>query len=144
WYLVNVVWYSLEVAVSATLLSILIAYPVAMYIVRCKPTQKNILLTLVLSPLLIGLVTLVYGWIVLLRGGGLVNDLMISLGIYDDPVSYMWNIKGVMILLVYIGVPYVTVSLLDSIERINPCLLEAAQNVGASPWTTFWKITFPL
>lgn len=144
WNWINVIWYTIEISVTATFISVLIGYPVAMYITRCGPVQRNILLTLVLSPLLIGLVTLVYGWIVLFRGGGLLNNLMIFLGIYDKPVRYMWNMRGVMILLVYIGVPYVIISLLDSLERINPFLLEAARNIGASPWTTFWKITFPL
>ncbi|KAB0267740.1 ABC transporter permease [Microvirga brassicacearum] len=144
WYLVNTLWYTVYIAFFATVLSALLAYPVALYIARSTGFQKSILMTLVLSPLLIGLVTLVYGWIVIFRGGGILNSLLIGLGVYDEPAQYMWNIKGVVILLVYIGMPYMTMSLLDSIERINPFLAEAARNVGANRWTTFWKITFPL
>ena len=101
-------------------------------------------LGLITEPLLIGLVTLVYGWIVIFRGGGLLNSLMIALHVYDQPVRYMWDLKGVIILLVYIGMPYVVLSLLDSIERINPSFVEAARNVGASRWRAFWSVTFPL
>jgi putative spermidine/putrescine transport system permease protein len=144
WYLVNTLLYSIQIAVLSTLLSAVLAYPVAFYIAQTTGVQKNVLMTLVLSPLLIGLVTLVYGWIVIFRGGGLLNSLMMFLGVYDEPVKYMWNMRGVVILLVYIGMPYMTMSLLDSIERINPSFAEAARNVGASRWTTFWKITFPL
>jgi len=144
WYLVNTLWFSVQIAVLATLLSVLLGYPVALYIAQTRGFQKNVLMAMVLAPLLIGLVTLVYGWIVIFRGGGLLNSLMIAIGVYDEPVRYMWDLKGVIILLVYIGMPYIVLSLLDSIERINPSFVEAARNVGASRWRAFWSITFPL
>lgn len=144
WYLVNTLWFTVRIALIATTISVVCAYPVALYIAKTSGLERNILMALVMAPLLIGLVTLVYGWIVIFRGGGLLNTLMISLQVYDRPVRYMWDIKGVVILLVYIGVPYVVLSLLDSIERISPFLVEAARNVGASRWTAFWKVVFPL
>ncbi|WP_028033298.1 ABC transporter permease [Chelativorans sp. J32] len=144
WYLVNTLWFSIRIAIVTTVISVVCAYPVALYIAKTTGFQRNILIALIMAPLLIGLVTLVYGWIVIFRGGGLLNSLMIALRIYDDPVRYMWDIKGVVILLVYIGTPYVVLSLLDSIERISPFLVEAARNVGASRWTAFWKIVFPM
>lgn len=144
WYLTNTLWFSIRVAAMSSLLSVALAYPVALYVAQTKGLRRSVLMTVVLAPLLIGLVTLVYGWIVIFRGGGLLNALMIKLGVYDEPVRYMWDIKGVVILLVYIGMPYVVLSLLDSIERINPSFVEAARNVGASRWRAFWSITFPL
>ncbi|MCR8548894.1 ABC transporter permease [Salipiger sp. P9] len=144
WYLVNTLWFSVRIALLATAISVICAYPVALYIAGTRGLLRNVLMSLVMAPLLIGLVTLVYGWIVIFRGGGLLNSLMIALHVYDEPVRYMWNIKGVVILLVYIGAPYIVLSLLDSIEKISPYLVEAARNVGASRWTAFWKIVFPL
>lgn len=144
WYLVNTLWFSIRVAILTTAISVLLGYPVALYIAGTRGVQRNVLMTMVLSPLLIGLVTLVYGWIVIFRGGGLLNSLMIALRVYEEPVRYMWDLKGVVILLVYIGMPYIVLSLLDSIERINPSFVEAARNVGASRWRAFWSITFPL
>ncbi|WP_028714754.1 MULTISPECIES: ABC transporter permease [unclassified Paracoccus (in: a-proteobacteria)] len=144
WYLVNTLWFSIRIALVATVISVICAYPVALYIVKTTGLQRNILMALIMAPLLIGLVTLVYGWIVIFRGGGLLNSLMIALHVYDRPVRYMWDIKGVVILLVYIGAPYVVLSLLDSLERISPYLVEAARNVGASRWTAFWKVVFPM
>ncbi len=144
WYLVNTLWFSIRVAIVTTAISVLLGYPVALYIAGTRGVQRNVLMTMVLSPLLIGLVTLVYGWIVIFRGGGLLNSLMIALRVYDEPVRYMWDLKGVVILLVYIGMPYIVLSLLDSIERINPFFVEAARNVGASRWRAFWSVTFPL
>ncbi|CAO3419816.1 ABC transporter permease [Azospirillum doebereinerae] len=144
WYLVNTLWFSIRIALVTTAISIVCAYPVALCIAKTSGLRRNILMALIMAPLLIGLVTLVYGWIVIFRGGGLLNSLMIALRVYDQPVRYMWDIKGVVILLVYIGVPYVVLSLLDSIERISPYLVEAARNVGASRWTAFWRIVFPM
>ncbi|WP_029354473.1 ABC transporter permease [Bosea sp. 117] len=144
WYLINTLWFSIRVAVVTILISVLLGYPVALYIAGTRGLQRSALVTMVLSPLLIGLVTLVYGWIVIFRGGGLLNSLMIALRVYDEPVRYMWDLKGVVILLVYIGMPYIVLSLLDSIERINPSFVEAARNVGASRWRAFWSVTFPL
>lgn len=144
WYLVNTLWFSIRIAIVTTLISVVLGYPVALYIARTAGLQRSILVTMVLSPLLIGLVTLVYGWIVIFRGGGLLNSLMIALHVYDEPVRYMWDLKGVIILLVYIGMPYIVLSLLDSIERVNPSFVEAARNVGASRWKAFWSVTFPL
>lgn len=144
WYLVNTLWFSIRIAIVATAISVLLGYPVALYIAGTRGLQKSILMTMVLAPLLIGLVTLVYGWIVIFRGGGLLNSLMIAIGVYGEPVRYMWDLKGVIILLVYIGMPYIVLSLLDSIERINPSFVEAARNVGANRWRAFWSVTFPL
>lgn len=144
WYLINTLWFSIRIAIVATAISVLLGYPVALYIAQTRGLQKSILMTMVLAPLLIGLVTLVYGWIVIFRGGGLLNSLMIAIGVYDEPVRYMWDLKGVIILLVYIGMPYIVLSLLDSIERINPSFVEAARNVGANRWRAFWSVTFPL
>ncbi len=144
WYLINTLWFSIRIAIVATAISVLLGYPVALYIAQTRGLQKSILMTMVLAPLLIGLVTLVYGWIVIFRGGGLLNSLMIAIGVYDEPVRYMWDLKGVIILLVYIGMPYIVLSLLDSVERINPSFVEAARNVGANRWRAFWSVTFPL
>jgi len=144
WYIVNCLWFSIKIAVLTTFISIVAGYPVALYIAKTKGLQRTFLTTLIMAPLLIGLVTLVYGWIVIFRGGGLLNSLMIALHIYDEPVKYMWDIKGVVILLIYISTPYIVLSLLDSIEKINPYLVEAARNVGAGRARAFWQITFPL
>lgn len=144
WYLVNTLWFSIRIAVLCTFVSVVLGYPVALYVAKTGGLQRNVLLSLIMAPLLIGLVTLVYGWIVIFRGGGLLNSLMITLRVYDEPVRYMWDIRGVVVLMVYISVPYTVLALLDSIEKINPYLVEAARNVGASRWTAFWKIVFPL
>lgn len=144
WHLQNVLLFTIEVAVLTTVLTALLAYPLAMYMARVEGWTKRVLMTVMLAPLLIGLVSLSYGWIVIFRGGGILNATAQAFGLIDAPIQYMYNMRGVIILLVYIGVPYMTLTLLDAIERINPSLVEAAKICRASPWVAFVKITLPL
>lgn len=144
WYLRNVVWLSVFVSIVSTAITVVLAYPVAMYVARATGMRRQILQTLVLAPLLIGLVSLVFGWIMILRGGGLFNNLIIWLGIVDTPVRLLYAMPAVYILLVYVGIPYVVMTLLDNFERIEPTLLEAAANAGASGWRIFASIILPL
>lgn len=144
WYLKNVLAWTVWISVGATAITVVISYPLALMVTGSSGALKRILLTLVLSPLLIGIVSLVYGWIVLFRGGGLLNQFAMALGLIDEPIRYMYSTKGVVILLVYIGVPFVVLNLMDSLGRIGPSLYEAAANAGANRWQTFLHITLPL
>lgn len=143
WYLKNVLLWTVWISVAATAITVVVSYPLALMVTGSSGALKRILLTLVLSPLLIGIVSLVYGWIVLFRGGGLLNQFAIALGLIDEPIRYMYSTK-VVILLVYIGVPFVVLNLMDSLGRIGPALYEAAANAGANRWQTFVHITLPL
>lgn len=144
WYLKSVLWFSFKIALFTTLCSVVIAYPLSIFVARSTGRVKQVLYTITLSPLLIGMVCLIFGWIVIFRGHGILNQLTMSLGITSEPIRYMYSMKGVIICLIYIAVPYVVLNLLDSLSRINPSLEEAAMNVGANRWQTFVRITFPL
>lgn len=144
WYLRNVLFFSFKIGVFTTLCSIIFAYPPSLYIARSSGRRKQFLLTLVLAPLLISMICLIFGWIVIFRGHGLLNQLTLWLGITSRPIKYMYSLKGVYICLIYISIPYVILTLLDSFSRIDPSLEEAALNAGANRWQTFCKITFPL
>lgn len=144
WYLRHVLWLSVKVAVTATALTIVMAYPIALYAARSSGRLRQVLYTLVLSPVLIGLVSLSFGWIVIFRGGGLLNSFTMWIGLTDQPVRYLYSMRAVFVLLVYIGIPYIVLSLLDNLERIEPQQIEAATNAGANRWQTFRRITLPL
>ncbi len=144
WYLTNVLWFSIEIAIFTTGIAVILAYPVALYMIQCRGRWRQFLYTLVLSPLLIGLVSLVFGWIVIFRGEGLLNSFTMWLGITSEPVRYLFSLNGVIILLVYISVPYIVLSLLDNLERMEPAFIEAATNVGANRWQCFFYVVLPL
>ncbi len=144
WYLKNVLWFSFEIAMVTSVIAVVLAYPISICIVKSNKRLKQLLFTLTLSPLLIGMVCLIFGWIVIFRGHGLLNMFTMWMGITSEPVKYMYSTKGVIICMVYISIPYVVLSLLDSLGRINPSLEEAAMNVGANRWRTFFSIVLPL
>jgi len=144
WYLRNVLFFSFKIAVFSSLLAIIFAYPPSLYIARARGRKKQLLLTLTLSPLLIGMVCLIFGWIVIFRGHGLLNLFTMWTGITSEPVKYLYSLKGIIICLIYISIPFAILNLLDSLGRIDPSLEEAAMNVGANRWQSFLYITFPL
>jgi putative spermidine/putrescine transport system permease protein len=144
WYIRNVIFFSFKIAIGTSFFAVLFAYPLALYIVKSSGLKKRLLLIISLSPLLISLVCLVLGLMIILRGEGILNHFALWAGIISEPVKYMYTVKGVFICLIYVSIPYVVLSLLDNLSKINPCLEEAAMNVGANRWQSFLKITFPL
>lgn len=144
WYLKNVVWLTLKVTIIVTSFVVFLSYPLALAIARAKGKLKQILLTMTLSPQLIGMVALVFGWIILYRRGGLINQLLLITGLINEPVKFMYSLNGVIITMVYISIPYMVLNLLDGLSRIDPSLEEAAMSVGANRLKAFSSIVFPL
>ena len=144
WYLENVLWETTKVSVLSTAASVVLAYPLALFLSKSVGVLRHVLQIMILSPLIIGLVSLVFGWIVILRGGGIINSVTMALGIVDAPVKYLYDIRAIYILMIYIGVPYVVMTLMDNIDRMDRSLLEAARNAGAARWQVFSHVTLPL
>jgi len=144
WYLKNVLWLTIKVAFLVTSCVVIVAYPLALAIAKVKGKLKQILLTMTLSPQLIGMVCLTFGWTILYRNHGLINQLTMAMGLTSEPIKYMYSLRGVIITMVYISVPYMVLNLLDGLSRINPSLEEAAMSVGANRIKTFAKIIFPM
>lgn len=145
WFIRNVLLFSLRIALITTFFAMFFAYPPTYYIVRsARNRSRPWFLGIVLSPLLINMVSLTMGWMIIFRGHGILNRFTLWAGITSIPIRYMYDIKGVIICLIYIGTPYMIMCLLDSLSRIDPYFEEAAQNIGAKPLQIFLKITLPL
>ena len=125
-----------------TLVTLVLSYPVAYHLARSSSRTKGVLLTLLLAPLLVGVVVRSYGWMILLADTGLINQLVAALG--ADPLGVMYNQTGVLIGLVHIYMPFMVLSLAGSLQGIDPDLERAARSLGASPWRTFWRVTWKL
>lgn len=144
WYLKNALWLTLKIAVGSTLAALVLAYPPALLITRSRGRLRQLLITAILAPLLISMISLIFGWILLFRSHGLVNRLLLASGLVQHPIQWMYNPLGVTLALVYLSVPYVVLPLLDSLQRIDPSWEEAARNAGANGWQTFFRVTLPL
>lgn len=129
-------------AVVTALVTLLLGYPLAYYMARTSSRRKGVLLALVLAPLLVGVVVRSYGWMILLADTGLVNQFLTWVGIGSRRLMY--NETGVWIGLIHVYLPFMVISLMNAIAAIDPELEKASRSLGASGWTTFWRVTWPL
>ncbi|MBM3347386.1 MAG: ABC transporter permease [Betaproteobacteria bacterium] len=137
--IVRTVAYSL-----ATLLACAIAgFILALFIWRARAPLKNILILIALSPLLVSVVARTYGWVIVLGDRGVINSV---LGLFGaaEPVRIMYSHGAVIIGLVHILLPFMVVSILAALDRVNPALVEAAQTLGADRWRVITLIILPL
>ena len=129
-------------AVVTALITLVLSFPIAYYMARSPSGRKGFLLALVLAPLLVGVVVRSYGWMILLADTGLVNQLLMGLGFPRQQLMY--NELGVWIGLVHIYMPFMVISLMNALSDIDPDLEKASRSLGASGWTTFWRVVWPL
>ena len=135
---------SLRVAATATLVCLLIGYPMAYAIARAPERWRNPLLMLVVLPFWTSFLIRVYAWIGILSTNGILNNALIALGIIDDPIPMMNTNFAVYIGIVYSYLPFMVLPLYATLVRMDLTLLEAAADLGCRPWQAFRKVTLPL
>lgn len=140
---VNTYLNSLLISVTSTILCLLLGYPIAYAIVRSSHTTKHILLMLIILPFWTSFLLRVYAWMGLLADQGTINDLLISLGIIDEPIRMLYTTFAVYVGIVYTYVPFMILPLYANMEKLDWELLEAAADLGARPMTTFFTVTLP-
>ncbi len=141
---VDVLVESLGLASAATVLSFLIGYPTAYAITRLPARWRTVALVLVVVPFWTNFLIRMYAWIVLLNTQGLLNDALVGVGLVDERFSMLYTPGAVVVGLVYVYLPLMILPLYAAIERVDPELLEASANLGASRLRTFWSVLLPL
>jgi putative spermidine/putrescine transport system permease protein len=132
-------------AAQVTVLGLLLAYPLAYCVARsASKLLRQLIMTAMIIPLLVGGITIVYSWLVLLGNAGLVNAGLKALGVIRKPIRFLFSWKGVIICLVYFVIPYAAFSLIGPIRNVPRTLEEAAVNMGASKLTVFLRVVLPL
>ncbi len=123
---------------------LLLGYPVAYLLARSRGRYRAFLVFLVVAPLLIATVIRNLGWFPILGDNGMINWLLMATGLFSAPVRMLNNVTGVVIALVHTFLPFMILALVTVIQKIGVDLEEAAQNLGAGPWTTFFRVILPL
>ena len=140
---IKIFFQSIIIAVITTIICILISYPFVLAISHKSKKIQSILITLVMVPFLTNSLIRMYGWIVLLRKYGVINQFLIGLNVIDEPLLLMYNNLGIIIGMVYTLIPFMILPLNSSVSTINKSVLEAASDLGASKWETFKNIILP-
>lgn len=132
------------VAVITTFFTILMAYPLAYYIASLPKKWQQPGLILVMVPFWINFLIRSYAWVIILRTQGVLNTILMKLGLITIPMQFLYNDTAVLLGMVYSLLPFMVLPIYVSIEQLDRRLLEAASDLGASPFTAFRKITLPL
>ena len=137
---------SLLLAGIVTALALLVGYPLAYALhTRVRSARARAVLAVVLfCPLMISVVVRTYGWLILLANQGLVNTTLLRLGLIEQPVRLLFNMQGVVISLTHIMLPFAIFPIYSVLGKLDASLKEAARDLGAGPWATFWRVTLPL
>ena len=135
---------SLKVAFVSTLACLLIGYPMAYAIARARKDLQTVLLLLIMMPTWTAILIRVYAWMGILSSNGILNELLLGLGLIDEPLRILNTELAVYIGVVYSYLPFMVLPLYANLVKHDASLLEAASDLGARDLTSFWKITVPL
>ncbi|NYV65712.1 ABC transporter permease [Bacillus sp. Gen3] len=143
-FYLSVLWRTVKIALLTTFITIIISYPVAYQISKVKGRLKNFLTLIVLSPLLISMVIRSYGWVIILSNKGVINNTLMDLGIINQPLTLLYTEFSVILGMIHVLFPYMVLTIMGSLERIDPSVIRASQNLGASSARTFFSVMLPL
>jgi putrescine transport system permease protein len=135
---------SIKIAFVSTVFALIIGYPMAYVIARSDDQWRNILLMLVVLPFWTSFLLRVYSWIGFLKGNGLVNAMLLKLGLISEPLIMLQTDFAVYIGIVYTYLPFMILPLYANLTKLDNSLLEAAEDLGASKLVSFLTVTLPL
>lgn len=135
---------SFRISFLTTMILLIVGYPMAYRIATATRRWRTILIFLVILPFWTSDLIRSYAWMLILRDTGLINNLLTYLHIIDDPIRLLYTDGAILLGLSYVYLPFMVLPLYASIEKIDPSLLEAADDLGAGPLARFLKVTVPL
>ncbi|MES2980607.1 MAG: ABC transporter permease subunit [Pseudomonadota bacterium] len=135
---------SLKYALLTTLLCLLIGYPFAYFIARARASVRPALLMLVMLPFWTSFLLRVYAWKGILADQGVLNNFLMSVGLIQEPIAMLYTDVSMLVGMTYVYLPFMVLPLYATLVKMDFRLLEAAHDLGASPWHAFWLITVPL
>jgi spermidine/putrescine transport system permease protein len=134
---------TLVMSAAATAGTLLFGFPLALFISR-SGARKSLYLQLVILPFWTSFLVRTYAWMFLLRDTGLINSALLSIGLIREPLPLLYNEFAVFIGLLYGFLPFAVLPLYATLEKLDRAVLEAAADLGASPWTTLTQVLIPL
>lgn len=143
-YYMGILARTLRIAVITTLVCGVLGVPTAYFISRCNKKWRGLLLAVSLFPLMTNSVIRSFAWINILGNNGIINSILVNIGIIDKPVKMLYTEFAVIIGSIYLFLPLMIVTVCGVMENIGSDMMEAAQSLGASQVKAFFKVIFPL
>lgn len=143
-FYLEILWRTIRLSLATTLISAVVGFPIAVYVIQATGWRQTLLFIVLLLPLVTSVTVVSYGWLILLGRQGLVNQILLALGLIDAPVQYIFSEGAIVVGLVHVLVVFMVISIAASLQSIDPSLIRAARSLGAGPWTAFRYVVFPL
>jgi len=140
-------WKSVRMSLTVSVVVVVLAYPVAYFLALVVGKRRYVLLLLIIAPFLTSYLLRVFAWKVILGDEGILNSFLVTAGLRgpDDPLHWLlYSQFTVILVLIYVWVPFVALPIFVVLESLDHSVLEAATDLGASRWGAFWRVTFPL
>lgn len=135
---------TLRIALTITILTLLLGYPLSYFLAGLRDSTANLLLVFVLLPFWTSLLVRTTSWIAMLQSGGVVNSVLISLGVIDEPLQLLYTEFATVIAMTHILLPFMILPLYSVMKGIDPSYMRAAMSMGAKPWAAFMRIYLPM
>lgn len=135
---------SFQLAFTSTGLIILLGYPFGYYMAKLSPKWKKRMMLLIMVPFWISSLIRMYGWIIILQAKGVLNRILMKLGILEEPLKILYSYPAVVIGMIYALLPFLVLAVYSSAEKMDWSLLEAARDLGANGIQAFFTVTFKL
>ncbi|HZH50357.1 MAG TPA: ABC transporter permease subunit [Microvirga sp.] len=135
---------SVRIAALSTVILLVVGFPIAYAMARAPVTWRGVLVALVILPFWTSFLIRIYAWVAILKPEGLLNQALMGLGLIAEPLNILNTETAVYIGIVYAYLPFMVLPLYATLEKMDDTLLEAAQDLGSTPWRAFWTITVPL
>lgn len=133
-----------KVSLLTTVICVFIGYPLAYFLSQLPTRVANICMLSVLLPFWTSLLVRTYSWLVLLQRKGIINQVGMDMGFWDEPLKLVHNLSGTLIGMVHIMLPFLILPLYASMKSIPQDYMKASSNLGATPTQSFWQVFFPL
>lgn len=140
----GILWRTFGLGITVTLLTLICSYPIALFLFRTRSRWRTVLAVLTVSPMLVSSVVRTFSWMTILGDRGIVNQVLLFLGMIHHPLALMNNLLGVYIGLTQIEMPVMVLALIAGFASLDPTMEEAARSLGAAPWRAFLRVTVPL
>ena len=135
---------SMLVAMGVAVITLVIGYPFAYYLVRWAGERRNLLLWIIYTPLIVSVITRVFGWMIITADSGLINTVLMAIGVTEGPVHILFEVSGMVIGMVHRYLPLMILPLANSIAKIDLRILLASTSLGAGSAATFARVIVPL